>query len=77
MKSFLWRIAQRLGDIRSTRLWAWIGPVYRGARRVAKLDFLFQRALGVGIRYPYDTVSPCDRDPPPRPDPEALRQEYR
>lgn len=77
MNSSLWRIAQRLGDIRSTRLWAWIGPVYRGARRVAKLDFLFPRALGVGIRYPYDTVSPCDRDPPPQPDPEALRQEYR
>ena len=75
-RSLLW-VAQRLGAIRSTRLWAWIGPVYRGARRVAKVDFLFPRALGVGMPYPYDTVSPCDRDPPPRPDPETLRQEYR
>lgn len=70
-------IAERLGDIRSTRLWAWIGPVYRRARRVVGFDFLFPRALFPGVPYPYDTQSPCDRDPPPRPDPEAMRREYR
>jgi hypothetical protein len=45
------------------------------------VDLLLPRALraalGVRVPYSFDRPRPCDRNPPPRPDPEALRREYR